>query len=311
MVVTAVTSEPDNFGYAVEYLPEVVGSRARFDRMMVENGLNVKKTLVSYSTAGAVTYTPADIFAGLIQRDPAGAARTDVLPTAAVFFAALDGWVEVDTAFPFTVYNTSNATDSSEIITVSCGTNGVFAPTGTRTIAPGAKMDFELIILTCTLTAGVWSGTYEVRTTAGTHPLLGSVVTYDSLTTVPKIILGATTTAVSTAGIPTRYTLPTAYTSATQLLTFADLRGGIISNSDGINTMTFPTTALIAAGLGNVVAGDTLYFSIIANSADIITLTLGDSMTGVGAVASIPISTSASFALRMTSASASVLYRVA
>ncbi len=46
-------------------------------------------TPASVDTAGPATYTAAQIGRGIILRDPSGAARTDVLPTAALLIAGV------------------------------------------------------------------------------------------------------------------------------------------------------------------------------------------------------------------------------
>ncbi len=301
-------------GSGVKYLPEFIGGRAHLNRLVVEEGVNIKKstTATHYSTVGPATYTPANIFGGYIGRDPAGAIRTDTLPTATVFFAALFDFVEVGMTFPFTVENKSNATDSSEILTVACGTDGSYIPTGTRTIEPGCRMDFELVIKTVTLAAGVYTGTYEVRTSPSVHPLLGSVVKYDSLTTVPKIVLGTTTTVVSNVGIETGYTAASAsVATGPETLTFAQLRNGIIVHTGAGATLTLPAATLITTGLGNVAVGDTMYFSIIANDANAITVAVGAGNTAAGgAVTAILANTSARYALVNVSATAYNVYRL-
>lgn len=72
------------------------------------------------ATAGAATYTIAQILTGLILRDPAGASRTDVLPTAALIMAALPD-LKVGDTLAFTV---TNAADAAETISISAGTGG-------------------------------------------------------------------------------------------------------------------------------------------------------------------------------------------
>ena len=81
------------------------------------------------TTAGAITLTAAQILGGLILRDPNGAARTDVLPTAALLVAAIPG-AEVGTSFVFYVRNDA---DAAETITVDPGTGGTAS--GTKTVA--------------------------------------------------------------------------------------------------------------------------------------------------------------------------------
>jgi hypothetical protein len=56
------------------------------------------------TTAGAATYTAAQMLGGFILRDPAGAARSDSLPAANLLVAALPG-VAVGTTFRVVVRN--------------------------------------------------------------------------------------------------------------------------------------------------------------------------------------------------------------
>jgi hypothetical protein len=77
----------------------------------------------SYATVGGRTYTAAELIAGLIVRDCAGASRTDTLPTAALLVAALTNPVvgqRVDCAIV-------NGSDANEVITIAAGTGGSFA----------------------------------------------------------------------------------------------------------------------------------------------------------------------------------------
>lgn len=76
----------------------------------------------SYSTAGAQTYTAADLLSGIIVRDPNGAGRTDVLPTAALLVAALPGSRVGDVIQTWIV----NGADAAETITINAGTGGGF-----------------------------------------------------------------------------------------------------------------------------------------------------------------------------------------
>lgn len=86
-------------------------------------------TPVTITTAGAVTYTAAQFLAGLILRDPNGADRTDVSPTAAQLIAAMPG-ATIGQSFQFDLVNTA---DASETITMSGGTGVTIA--GTTTVA--------------------------------------------------------------------------------------------------------------------------------------------------------------------------------
>jgi hypothetical protein len=67
----------------------------------------VTPTLIN--TAAAVTYTPAQVLSGLILRDPAGAGRTDTLPSAQAMVAGLPGCA-VGTIVEFFVRNDGGAT---------------------------------------------------------------------------------------------------------------------------------------------------------------------------------------------------------
>lgn len=93
---------------------------------------------VSNTTAGALTYTAAMLKAGLIKRNPSGAARSDVTPTAALLLAAVPGAV-IGTAFEFTITNDATA---AETITVTAGTGATL--TGTMTIAQNNSKRFRV-----------------------------------------------------------------------------------------------------------------------------------------------------------------------
>jgi hypothetical protein len=93
---------------------------------------NDPTTSASITTAGAVTYTAAQILSGIVKRDPNGASRTDVLPTAALIVAAMAakmGSAKVGDMFDFLVINEA---DAAETITHTLGagmTSGVVAGT--------------------------------------------------------------------------------------------------------------------------------------------------------------------------------------
>lgn len=76
----------------------------------------------SYATAGAQTYTAADILGGIIVRDCAGAGRSDVLPTAALLVAAMTYPAVGDVVKCLIV----NGSDAAETITIGAGTGGGF-----------------------------------------------------------------------------------------------------------------------------------------------------------------------------------------
>jgi ABC-type Na+ transport system ATPase subunit NatA len=88
------------------------------------------------ATAAAVTFTPAQVLGGLILRDPNGAGRADLLPTAATLLAAIEGPM-VGLSFEFVIRNTA---DAAETITVT--TNTGLTLSGTMTIAQNNSKRF-------------------------------------------------------------------------------------------------------------------------------------------------------------------------
>ena len=95
-----------------------------------------KTTVTNITAAEAATYTAAQLLGGLITRDCAGGARSDVTPTAALIVAALKNPV-VGSSFEFTIRNTS---DEAETITVTGGTDVTIS--GTATIAQNNSKRF-------------------------------------------------------------------------------------------------------------------------------------------------------------------------
>jgi len=113
-------------------------------------------TVSTITTAGAATYTAAQLIGGLILRDPAGGARSDVTPTAAAIIAALAenqaGVAPVaGSAFEFTIRNTA---DAAETITVTAGTDVTLS--GTMTIAQNNSKRF-LCVVTSASTVTIYS----------------------------------------------------------------------------------------------------------------------------------------------------------
>lgn len=94
-------------------------------------------TVVTLTTAGALTYTTGQLLSGMIFRDPNGAGRTDTLPTAALLVAAIPG-ATIGTTFDFFLRNDA---DMAETITIAAGTGGTTSGGGTMTVAQNnAKM---------------------------------------------------------------------------------------------------------------------------------------------------------------------------
>lgn len=101
-------------------------------------------TVSTLSTAGAITLTAAQLLGGEILRDPNGAGRTDVLPTAALLLAAVPG-AQVGSAFECEIRNTA---DAAETITIQAGTGGTVS--GTATIAQNNAKRFLVVFTNVT-----------------------------------------------------------------------------------------------------------------------------------------------------------------
>jgi hypothetical protein len=97
--------------------------------VIVDGPLASKRVVATITTAGAGTYSAANIAGGIILRDPTGASRTDTTGTAAAILAQFLG-AKVGSSFFVLVRNTA---DAAETITVSGG-SGVTID-GTATIA--------------------------------------------------------------------------------------------------------------------------------------------------------------------------------
>ena len=96
------------------------------------------------TTAGAATYTAAEILGGVVWRDPSGAGRTDVLPTAALLCGALIN-EQVGDVIDFILVNEA---DAAETITLSSGSGGGFDQLAATRIVPQNTSRLVRIILT-------------------------------------------------------------------------------------------------------------------------------------------------------------------
>ena len=103
-------------------------------KILVESGghFHQNRSVATIATAGAGTYTAAQIAGGIIARDPAGSARTDTTDTAVALIAAAGLNLENDgDTFECHVINTA---DAAEAITIAGGTDVTIANAG-QTIA--------------------------------------------------------------------------------------------------------------------------------------------------------------------------------
>ena len=118
--------------------------------MITKDSLNVKgrisktTTVTTVTTAGAATYTAAQMWGGFIARDPAGASRSDVTDTAANLVAAVQD-AEVGSSFEFFIDNTA---DAEEVITVTAGTGVTLS--GTMTIGRDDGRNFLAVFTNVT-----------------------------------------------------------------------------------------------------------------------------------------------------------------
>ena len=92
------------------------------------------------ATAGAVNYSAAEFKGGLILRDPAGASRSDVTPTAALIVAAIAGCI-ASSSFGLTIRNDA---DAAETITITAGAGVTLS--GTMTIAQNNSKGFLIVV---------------------------------------------------------------------------------------------------------------------------------------------------------------------
>jgi hypothetical protein len=102
-------------------------------------------TVTTDSTAGANTWSAAELVGGMMLRDPNGDNRSDVTPTAAAIVGAIAGAI-VGSSFEFTIRNTA---DAAETITVTAGAGVTLS--GTMTIAQNNSKRFLAV---CTNVTG-------------------------------------------------------------------------------------------------------------------------------------------------------------
>ena len=101
-------------------------------------------TVTTDATAGARTYTAAELIGGLLLRDPAGGNRSDVTPTAALIVAGIAGCV-VGSGFEFVIKNTA---DADETLTLTGGATVTMS--GAVKIGYGQSRRFLAIVTNAT-----------------------------------------------------------------------------------------------------------------------------------------------------------------
>jgi hypothetical protein len=97
------------------------------------------------ATVGAVTYTAAVMASKLVLRDPNGASRADLFPTAAALVSYLQSILgalpEIGATWELDIRNTA---DAAETITMT--TNTGLTLSGTMTIAQNASKRFRFVV---------------------------------------------------------------------------------------------------------------------------------------------------------------------
>ena len=102
-----------------------------FFRGFVVGGANILPTLTrrvdslntpaSETTAGAATYTAAQIARGIIRRDPSGASRTDVLPDATLLIAGVANQYTLAENGDSIVFEVQNIAAATDTVTLTAG----------------------------------------------------------------------------------------------------------------------------------------------------------------------------------------------
>lgn len=100
-------------------------------------------TPVAISTAGAVTFTAAQVLTGMIIRNCNGANRADLFPTAADFVNALGNGVKPGHHVDFWIRNNSGAAETTTLTT-----NTGLTLSGTMAVAQNNAKHFRAVVTT-------------------------------------------------------------------------------------------------------------------------------------------------------------------
>ena len=109
---------------------------------------NQTMSLTTIAQTTAATLTAAQLQGSLIARDPAGASKTDVTPTAALIVAGIPACI-VGSSIRFVIMNDA---DAAEAITISAGVGVTLNPT-TVTIPRGCRREFLAYVTNATAAA--------------------------------------------------------------------------------------------------------------------------------------------------------------
>lgn len=227
-------------------------------------------TVTTDSTAGANTWTAAELIGGLLLRDPAGASRNDVTPTAALIVAGIPGCI-AGSSFEFTIKNTA---DADELLTLTAGA-GV-------TLSGGMSVPYNHSRRFLAVVTDAGAGTEAV-----------TIYSFGLEPNTAEKFSRSTVTTVTTVGAAT--------------LTAASLVGGLILRdpAGAARNDVFSTAALIVAAMPGGVAGSSFEFTIknTADADELLTLTAGVGITLSGGM-TIPYNHSRRFLAIATNAGA-------
>lgn len=209
-------------------------------------------TPAQITTVGAATYTIAQMQTGLILRDPVGADRSDVTPTAALLVAAFKT-PYVGLGFEFDLWNQSDHAGASEVITITGGAGCTLSPTAI-TLVRGERKRF--IVEVTNITAGAEA--YTVHEVGRQRE--------------PSTVKKAITTDIGTGN---------------KTLTAAQMLGGIVhQDPGGAANVTLATATLVIAALDNPIVGTSFDFFLCndaSGAAELMTLVAGAGNTLVPA----------------------------
>lgn len=207
-------------------------------------------TTATITTAGAGSYSAANLLGGLIRRNPNGASRTDTIAAAADIVAAINAVtssVSVGDSVRTIVSNTATA---DELITLAGGTGITLSPTDIY-INPGQNK--ELLVVLTNVGSGTEAATvYDLDTLKEMLYKYAAVVTTAGAGTI-------TATMVVNAGLILRNpngadrtdTLPSA---ANLVAAIPACRVGSVCDVTYVNTATADQLITLAAGSGGTLA---------------------------------------------------------
>ena len=153
-----ISSGSDYLVFKTTNCSEVLSSAV--DRKLTGgNMLMTKRTVTTDTTAGANTWTIAEMLGGLLLRDPSGCAESDVTPTAAAIVAGIPCATNDDT-FEVTIVNTGG-----ELVTLTAGCGVTLVP-ATQSVA--ANEQHHLIVRLVDVTGSCEAVTMYGAVSAGT-----------------------------------------------------------------------------------------------------------------------------------------------